>query len=97
MARHDRPLHASRPAPCRAWDALQALARDLDQGLQQLEFDEVTHDDRITYVTCVTDAHVRRAWRAGAAGLAASLRRLGDRRLARLARARPGSDGCPAC
>ena len=63
------------------------LERCLDEweaGLQQIDFPEVTDEDRVTFLEVVVSGQVRRALRAGRFDLALALSSLGSRRVAEL-------------
>src|SRR5262245_48068164 len=66
-------------------EAVEALARDLEEGLGELTFDEVTTADRIKFIECVRDQHLDRALAARRFDVAAALRRFADDRVAFLA------------
>ncbi len=63
--------------------ALRLLATDLDAGLAELRFDEITDDDRITYISAVLEAHVRWTRSRGLGRAVPALRALAHQRLQR--------------
>src|SRR5439155_7457197 len=80
---HPRPAPAPDP-PARMDRAFQRLAEEVEEGLREIEFDEVTTEDRITFVECAVAWQVRRALRCGRFDLAPRLQRFGAERVARL-------------
>jgi hypothetical protein len=69
------------------------LARCLDEwesGLAQIDFPEVTDEDRLTFLEHVVSWQIRRALRAGRFDLAIAVRSLGAHRVADLVERRQG-------
>jgi hypothetical protein len=77
-----------RPAPTDG--GLLPLIADVEQGLHDIDFEEVTTEDRITFVECAVAWHVRAALRAGRFDLAIRLQRFGAERAAQLYQIRHG-------
>ncbi len=69
---------------------LRRLTNDVEQGLRGIDFEEVTTEDRITFVEAVVAWQVRRALRGGRFDLAVELQRFGAKRIARLHEGRYG-------
>jgi hypothetical protein len=73
------------PPPARLDAMLVRCIREWQWGLAQIDFPEVTDEDRVTFLEHVLNRQVRRALRAGRFDLALAIRSLGARRLAKLA------------
>jgi hypothetical protein len=80
-----------RPGPTTGHDHLvemellfRRLTAEVEQGLRGIDFDEVTIEDRITFVECAVAWQVRRALHCGRFDLALRLRRFGSERIAQL-------------
>lgn len=65
-------------------DHLRMLARDIELGLHDLQFAEVTDGDRIVFIECVRDRYVRCALAAGRFDVATAIRKLAGERIAAL-------------
>lgn len=63
---------------------LRRLEREVEEGLREIDFEEVTTDDRITFVEAVVAWRVRLALRAGRFDLALEIQRLGAARAVQL-------------
>ena len=66
--------------------ALRALIAEVEDGLDSIDFDEVTLEDRRLFLEQAVVRQVRRALRAGRFDLALALQRYGVARLADLER-----------
>jgi hypothetical protein len=82
------PLHRTRPGRDARRERLVAL---LEAGLRQIDFPEVTPEDRIAYLEQALRWQVRRALLAGRFDLALEIRSLGAPGLAELMERRPGA------
>ena len=71
--------HDDEPLPDVHW-----LAHELEEGLRDIDYAEVTLGDRITFVEAVVAWQVRRALHAARFDLALELQRCGAERVARL-------------
>jgi len=91
---YERALGARSPAePMRAAGLereLHRCAEELEQGLRDIDFDEVTIEDRITFVELAVAWQVRRALGRGRFDLAVRLQHVGAERIARLYESRHG-------
>src|SRR5262245_37935391 len=81
--RRPRPGAAPRATPAAEAGFLR-LAAEVEQGLRDIDFDEVTAEDRITFVECAVAWRVRWALRRGNFDLAIRLQRFGAERAAQL-------------
>ena len=63
---------------------LRRVASVVEEGLHDIDFEEVTAEDRATFVEAVIAWQVRRALRAGRLSVAVALRRFGADRIARI-------------
>jgi len=89
LRRWKRGLERSRPEagsdrPGQADRAFRLLAGEVEEGLRDIDFDEVTTEDRITFVECAVAWQVRRTLRRGRFDLALRLQRFGTERIAQL-------------
>jgi len=64
--------------------AWQWMAENVEEGLRDIDFDEVTTEDRITFVEAAVAWQVRRALGCGRFDLALRLQRYGAERTAQL-------------
>ena len=64
--------------------AFRQRAEEIEEGLRDIDFEEVTTEDRITFVECVVAWQVRSAPRCGRFDLALLLQRFGAERVAQL-------------
>jgi len=88
--RLERTWGVTLPAPWSPLDAeLERCLEEWETGLRQIDFPEVTEEDRVTFLEVVVSGQVRRALRAGRFDLALALSSLGSRRVAQLREA-PG-------
>jgi hypothetical protein len=79
-------IAAGEPAP-RVDDvelAFHAMAEIVEEGLRDIDFDEVTSEDRITFVEAAVAWQVRQALVCGRFDLALRLQRYGAERVAQL-------------
>jgi hypothetical protein len=73
-------------APTSPLDAeLARCLHEWETGLRQIDFPEVTDEDRVTFLEHVVSWQIRRALRAGRFDLALAVRSLGARRVAEFA------------
>ena len=77
-------LRRSSSAPDPRVDDLWRLTEEVEAGLRAIDFEEVTTEDRITFVEYAVAWQVRRALSRGRFDLALRLRRFGAERIARL-------------
>jgi hypothetical protein len=64
--------------------AIAALERELERGMLELNWDEVSDDDRVTFVELVRDRHVGEALARCSGGLAVELWRVAGEHIARI-------------
>jgi len=77
-------FHAERYRAVQAEPTFQRLTGEVEQGLRDIDFDEVTTEDRITFVEYAVAWQVRRALLCGRFDLAIRLQRFGAEWVARL-------------
>jgi len=63
---------------------LDQLTSEVEDGLREIDFDEVTVEDRVTFVEYAVVWQVRRALRCGQFDVALAIQRYGVRRIAEL-------------
>jgi hypothetical protein len=68
---------------------LRELTREIEVGLRDIDFDEVTLEDRVTFIECAVVWQVRRALRSGQFDLALALQRFGVQRIEHLHESTP--------
>ncbi|HET7226029.1 MAG TPA: hypothetical protein VFK69_09990 [Candidatus Eisenbacteria bacterium] len=76
--------HFPRPIPASDRPAIAALERELEQGMLELNWNEVTDEDRVTFVELVRDRHVGEALARRSGGLAVELWRIACEHIARI-------------
>jgi hypothetical protein len=64
--------------------SLEVFAEDVETVLRHIDFEEVTTDDKVTFVELAVDSQVRNALERGRFDRAVELRRYGAERIARL-------------
>jgi hypothetical protein len=74
---------------------LRELTEEVEAGLRDIGFDEVTIEDRATFVEHAVIWQVRRALRVGQFDLALALQRFGVERIAQLHASAPSVDADP--
>lgn len=87
LERLQRALSPHGAAPVRdgaASEWLEAFLSEIERTLQEIDFDEVTTEDRVTFVECAVAWRVRQALGAGRFDLGVALVRFGERQVAEL-------------